>query len=374
MKYDPSKAPNPKQWLRTDEALRLEAVHRWFADTGFPNEDEARARAAILATLETQIASKDPAIVAETLSKLTSDGLDRLLAVLALAAVLDQMMRESLIEKTELDVAEYQRRIGALDVEEIEASAAIGHQLEGGPPPPFDMSQQELLEAFAERHTDEGTLPFPAMAGFLFAVVCAPGFPLPSEWLHLVLGEAEFENDQEADDIIGAIFALLNWVSEEVNTDNGDPLPEDCVPDPDPMANLEEGSRFGLWCEGFARGQMAFEQEWLNVLTSDDRRTKLSFNFMGLSFFSSQEVAREIHSDLAKISELGSFQEMATQLHQSIPDAIADYIDLALEVRNQGQAPPAGPARSTKIGRNQPCPCGSGKKYKKCCGRPGQMQ
>ena len=22
-----------------------------------------------------------------------------------------------------------------------------------------------------------------------------------------------------------------------------------------------------------------------------------------------------------------------------------------------------------KIGRNQPCPCGSGKKYKKCCGK-----
>ena len=24
--------------------------------------------------------------------------------------------------------------------------------------------------------------------------------------------------------------------------------------------------------------------------------------------------------------------------------------------------------RSKKIGRNDPCPCGSGKKYKKCCG------
>jgi len=22
----------------------------------------------------------------------------------------------------------------------------------------------------------------------------------------------------------------------------------------------------------------------------------------------------------------------------------------------------------TKVGRNSPCPCGSGKKYKKCCG------
>jgi hypothetical protein len=26
------------------------------------------------------------------------------------------------------------------------------------------------------------------------------------------------------------------------------------------------------------------------------------------------------------------------------------------------------PVRSQKIGRNEPCPCGSGRKYKKCCG------
>lgn len=27
------------------------------------------------------------------------------------------------------------------------------------------------------------------------------------------------------------------------------------------------------------------------------------------------------------------------------------------------------PVRSEKVGRNDPCPCGSGKKYKKCCGK-----
>ena len=27
------------------------------------------------------------------------------------------------------------------------------------------------------------------------------------------------------------------------------------------------------------------------------------------------------------------------------------------------------PVRAKKIGRNEPCPCGSGKKYKNCCGR-----
>jgi preprotein translocase subunit SecA len=25
--------------------------------------------------------------------------------------------------------------------------------------------------------------------------------------------------------------------------------------------------------------------------------------------------------------------------------------------------------KGTKVGRNDPCPCGSGKKYKKCCGQ-----
>ena len=29
---------------------------------------------------------------------------------------------------------------------------------------------------------------------------------------------------------------------------------------------------------------------------------------------------------------------------------------------------PPKPAQSAKIGRNDPCPCGSRKKYKKCCG------
>jgi SWIM/SEC-C metal-binding protein len=30
--------------------------------------------------------------------------------------------------------------------------------------------------------------------------------------------------------------------------------------------------------------------------------------------------------------------------------------------------PPKTVIAEEKIGRNQPCPCGSGKKYKKCCG------
>ena len=31
--------------------------------------------------------------------------------------------------------------------------------------------------------------------------------------------------------------------------------------------------------------------------------------------------------------------------------------------------PIAQPEKQKKVGRNDPCPCGSGKKYKRCCGK-----
>jgi hypothetical protein len=48
---------------------------------------------------------------------------------------------------------------------------------------------------------------------------------------------------------------------------------------------------------------------------------------------------------------------------------VQDEADMLL-AEVMGIAPPRQAARSgTKVGRNDPCPCGSGKKYKKCCGR-----
>jgi SWIM/SEC-C metal-binding protein len=54
------------------------------------------------------------------------------------------------------------------------------------------------------------------------------------------------------------------------------------------------------------------------------------------------------------------------------PDKPVDVSDLerALDPSLPATSTKAGhlPAVSTKVGRNEPCPCGSGKKYKHCCG------
>ena len=56
------------------------------------------------------------------------------------------------------------------------------------------------------------------------------------------------------------------------------------------------------------------------------------------------------------------------------PDKIADWVVILNEWRHanyqpmQSIDPPGASASRKKVGRNDPCPCGSGKKYKKCCG------
>jgi SWIM/SEC-C metal-binding protein len=45
------------------------------------------------------------------------------------------------------------------------------------------------------------------------------------------------------------------------------------------------------------------------------------------------------------------------------PDEPEDIVDLERLLN-----PPQPKTADKKVGRNDPCPCGSGKKYKKCCG------
>jgi Predicted metal-binding protein related to the C-terminal domain of SecA len=69
------------------------------------------------------------------------------------------------------------------------------------------------------------------------------------------------------------------------------------------------------------------------------------------------------------------------KLYKNMVDARADWLydlpqwddifDEATKKRLYLEQKAAGTVRreGKKIGRNDPCPCGSGKKYKKCCGR-----
>jgi uncharacterized protein YecA (UPF0149 family) len=53
-------------------------------------------------------------------------------------------------------------------------------------------------------------------------------------------------------------------------------------------------------------------------------------------------------------------QNLAPAFFTELGEEPEDWVD--------GQPQPAPAPAPLKVGRNDPCPCGSGKKHKKCCG------
>jgi len=72
--------------------------------------------------------------------------------------------------------------------------------------------------------------------------------------------------------------------------------------------------------------------------------------------------------DVAKNSSALVFRAQP-QARQRTPQQTKEYKPSAAVRPGEQPAQQKTVVRDTKIGRNDPCPCGSGKKYKKCCGR-----
>ena len=79
-------------------------------------------------------------------------------------------------------------------------------------------------------------------------------------------------------------------------------------------------------------------------------------------------------SDETEVKFIERFMEMSRECR--IRDNRGhDYYEMValMSLKNRGDDPAkttgSAPVRRAKIGRNDPCPCGSGKKYKNCCGK-----
>jgi hypothetical protein len=85
----------------------------------------------------------------------------------------------------------------------------------------------------------------------------------------------------------------------------------------------------------------------------------------GWDCFNEEQVRRE---DQERREAMRSFFEPPPDLpvfDEEPADPNADIEDAEISL----PGPKARPARGPEAGRNEPCPCGSGKKYKKCCGQ-----
>jgi yecA family protein len=217
--------------------------------------------------------------------------------------------------------------------------------------------------------------------GLMFAVSSAPRPVEPLEWVPLALGPAPPAALEERQPIIEDLMALYREI--EARDKRGvRELPPDCPLAPDPMANFDPASPVCQWSRGVFAGHNLVAGSWasvLKVLIEEDAHTatELSKSTLRLLFFSSRELADTIWKD----GKTASIEEAAAEVQREFHPSMVFYAELGKGFREQlvrrrsepvARVPPLPSPRPATthpgVGRNEPCPCGSGKKYKKCCG------
>ena len=230
----------------------------------------------------------------------------------------------------------------------------------------------EALRAALEPRAgkEDGPLGYCELAGFFFALACSPELVEPSEWLPIVLGEnLEALGAEEAQPILDLVTRLHNHIQFQV-LERSPSLPAGIEVRPEPMDNFAPDTPLSQWAHGFTQGQDWLADTWDAHLDGESGEEaeamdqSLAASMVVLGFFTSRDFAEDC---LAEMQQPRSIEEMAPKIVEAFPIALRELAELgrALEERARERSTPA---RSTKVGRNQPCPCGSGRKYKQCCG------
>ncbi len=121
-----------------------------------------------------------------------------------------------------------------------------------------------------------------------------------------------------------------------------------------------------LTTANIAAAELILEKESKNVQNFSDRPIHKRFP---------EELAKTQPNIYAKLEELieedvreDAMSEETAVLIFPPTQVILEAFDAAIEGRRPGVTIGPVTRKTVKVGRNEPCPCGSGKKYKRCCG------
>ena len=228
--------------------------------------------------------------------------------------------------------------------------------------------QLDRLETLLDDPSLADAMRLDEIQGYLCAALSGPQAIPEDDWLADVLGSEdalESETGREAAQLLrafaGALEAelaageppvLLLYAKED--DENG---PSDYLP----------------WCQAYLAGVDAAEDDWFEFLgekegEEDDEEQSEEISYLDERLFplmvltgEAEDAAREHGEEWPEGEER---EQIASECEDDLPQAVTDIYRFWLAKRGTGTLRRDEP----KIGRNDPCPCGSGKKFKQCCG------
>jgi uncharacterized protein len=221
-------------------------------------------------------------------------------------------------------------------------------------------SKLDQLHDFLLNLPDEhdGAMLIEELDGFLAGVIVCPEMILPSRWMPHIWSETGskdhapvFENMTQVQHITGLIMDHYNSIAKSL-------LPGPAAYEPVfAVDTRNDDVLWEMWAEGFSRAVALTPASWLTIIESGDTDAVAAFSGLrSLIAIASGE------STLSKPEQ--------DRLTAEAPDLIPEWVEILSYWRLAHNPIAASSATATfkNTGRNDPCPCGSGKKYKKCHG------
>src|SRR4051794_25519911 len=221
----------------------------------------------------------------------------------------------------------------------------------------FSDAALDLLDAYLlSDQSPPESMQLSVLDGFLTGIAIGPELVMPSEWLPYVWGGEDpvFDDQVQAGAVLGAIMGRYNAILREIEAGTFEPLVWQA---PDGTMIADD------WAEGFMHAVVLRPDAWEPLMRSK-RHGVLLLPILALCGDENGETVLGLDPDAGDQAMAEAAEVISTCVSQ-----IAAFWGRRRPFP-AGSAPPASAGlKSNKTGRNDPCPCGSGRKYKVCCGR-----
>ena len=222
-------------------------------------------------------------------------------------------------------------------------------------------AQYDRMAALLSRFRGGRAMNLEMLDGYFAALICCPDMVLPSEYLCEIWGGGEmadaevWDSREQLQEFMDLVMQHWNAISRTLQAGN--------VYMPKLLQDEQGVAHANDWATGFMRGMSLRHFDWAELVDSETDGGSLVPIFA---------LANEHHAD----PKMRPYKEPidAERREQLIAGMAAGLLHIyryfAPHRRSAARGAGAvGTYRRTtkKVGRNDPCPCGSGKKFKHCC-------
>jgi uncharacterized protein len=216
----------------------------------------------------------------------------------------------------------------------------------GGPGDPLTSDELAWLDLALWRRVGTDTMCLELADGYLSALAVGPEAVPPSSYLPAILGAgAEFDTPEHGTYVAELLVRHLASIERDLAEDGAI----------EPFIDFDVGDQEGsLWAQGYLICIEHHDDAWRPLLSKRYLVERLVAPLLTL-IPGEDEPGEEILTPEQRSELIDGLPFVMRGTWSFWHDAAHPLLDVQ-------------PERRVKVGRNDPCPCGSGKKYKRCCG------